>query len=315
MRSRYFNRPCLVVLTVAFAGCGGGGDNGGGMTTPSRTITAVAISGSNMLTVAGETSQLSARAQFSTGSAEDVTQQAAWSSSNGAVASVTAGGLVTAVAAGAATISASYQNVTGTQGVSVASAPLQLLSIEGATVLTTRSQTSQLTARARLADGSTQDVTATAAWSVADTSIATIVPGAVLTAANNGLSEVVATFQGQRATRTVETRWSDCQAGGTKFHINGVSQTPRTALAEQGCQTCHAPGQSAAKWDFTRSPAEVYNTVLLLVRPRDLVTSRLAQFGQTVPGHSPASTVNSCYPGSWCGDLIRRWISEGACAP
>lgn len=297
------------------AGCGGGSGGGGGG-GGSRVLTTVAIIGNSIFTAVGQTSQLTAEARYSTGPPENVTASATWSSSNTAIATVTPGGLVTAAGSGNASITATYQGVTGTQGVSVSSPPVQSLTIDGNTILTSRSQTSQLTAAARLADGSTQNVTLTADWSVSNPAVATIVPGGLLTAQNNGVAEAVATFQGQRATRTVETRWADCQVGGTRFHSNGVSQTPLTALNGQGCQTCHAGGRSAARLDFTRAPADVYNAVLVLVRPRDVNNSRLAQFGQSAQGgHVQSSAVNACYPGAWCGDLIRRWITEGACPP
>ncbi|MCC7124925.1 MAG: Ig-like domain-containing protein [Acidobacteria bacterium] len=303
----------LVLAAAAAAACGGGDDPP--VTPPSPTLTSVAIIGNTAFTAAGETSQLQAEARYSSGPAQTVTSQAAWSSTNQGIATVSGAGLVTAVGAGTASINAVYQNVTGTQGVSVAATPVQTLTIAGNTVFTTRNQTSQLTATATLANGSTQNVTATAAWSVADAGVATVSSAALLTAGNNGLSEVAASYQGQRVTRVVETRWSDCQGGGVPFHTNGAAQTPRTALSEQGCQTCHAAGGSGARLDFTRSAADVYNAVLLFVRPRDVNASRLAQFGQSVPNHRTPASVNSCYPGSWCGDLIRRWITEGACAP
>ena len=243
-----------------------------------------------------------------------MTTQATWSSSNPAVATVSAGGLVTAQAAGTGAITATFQGVTGTQGVTVSAPQVQQVSINGNTVFTSRNQTSQLAATAVMADGSTQTVTATAAWAVSNTNVATVSTGAVLTAGNNGLSEVSATFMGTRATRTIETRWADCQSNGIRFNA-GVGSGAFEALATQGCQNCHRTGSTAARWDFNRAATDVYNTALLLVRPRDAGNSTLAQFGQTLAGHPGAAGVNPCYPGSWCGDAIRNWISGGACPP
>lgn len=63
--------------------------------------------------------QLSAEVTYEDGTTEDVTTSASWSSSDEGVATVSSGGLVTAVAAGAATITASYKGVSGECAVTV----------------------------------------------------------------------------------------------------------------------------------------------------------------------------------------------------
>lgn len=313
MSSRILGLWSVYVLSVTAAACGGGG--GGGGNGPSRTLAAVAITGNTTFTGAGQTSQLTARAQYSDSSSDEVTTQATWASSNQAVATVSATGLVTSQSGGtSATITATFQGVTGSAGVTVAQPQVQQLAITGNTIFTTRNQTSQLTATATLAGGATQNVTATATWAVANTAVASISTSGVLTAGVNGLSEVSATFMGARATQAVQTRWADCQANGIRFNA-GVGSGAYEALATQGCQSCHRAGSTAARWDFNRAAADVYNTALLLVRPRDTGGSSLAQFGQSVGGHPGAASVNPCYPGSWCGDAIRNWISGGACPP
>jgi hypothetical protein len=314
MSSRTFDLSCIGVLTASLVACGGGGGGGGG-NGPSRTLTAVTITGNTTFTSAGQTSQLAARAQYSDSTSDDVTTQATWSSSNQAVATVSATGLVTSQSGGtSATITATFQSVTGSAGVTVAAPPVQQLAITGNTIFTTRNQTSQLTATATLAGGATQNVTATAVWAVSNTSVASVSSSALLTAGANGLSEVSATFMGTRATRTIETRWADCQSNGIRFNA-GVGSGAYEALATQGCQSCHRAGSSGGRWDFNRAATDVYNTALLLVRPREAGNSTLAQFGQTFGGHPGAASVNPCYPGSWCGDAIRNWIAGGACPP
>ena len=72
--------------------------------------TLVVVSGTAPAIGAGN--QFTAMARFADGSIQDVTSQATWTSSNTDVATVD-GGLVTGVAAGVVTISAKYQNLTG----------------------------------------------------------------------------------------------------------------------------------------------------------------------------------------------------------
>ena len=59
------------------------------------------------------TLQLWALAADSNGARVDVTNQAQWSSSNIAIASVAPGGLVSGISEGAVTVKAKYQSVTG----------------------------------------------------------------------------------------------------------------------------------------------------------------------------------------------------------
>jgi hypothetical protein len=82
------------------------------------------------LSVIGQTVQLDAGATLSNGEYPDVTSVATWQSSNAAVATVS-GGLVTAVAPGTVTISATYQGRTGTVNISVAPGNVVTAAIDG----------------------------------------------------------------------------------------------------------------------------------------------------------------------------------------
>ena len=87
-------------------------------TPPSPTVTSVNIAGGNAVTV-GQTLQLSATANFSDNTNQNVTTTATWESSNTGVATVSSGGLVTGVAAGNSDVRARFQNVTGTASLQV----------------------------------------------------------------------------------------------------------------------------------------------------------------------------------------------------
>lgn len=78
--------------------------------TPVTTMTKLTVDGLTALTTLGQTTQLTARAGFSDGATQDVTNQAAWHSSNTAVATVSPGGLVTGVTFGQADVTAQFQN-------------------------------------------------------------------------------------------------------------------------------------------------------------------------------------------------------------
>jgi hypothetical protein len=85
--------------------------------TSPTTVSSVAVTGATP--AIGASSQFSAVATFSGGTTQDVTSTATWQSSNVAVATVSATGMVTAIAPGNATISATYQTVAGSDTITL----------------------------------------------------------------------------------------------------------------------------------------------------------------------------------------------------
>lgn len=106
-----------LVLSILSA-CGGGGGSSDAVTPPAPTAATVTISGNDAAILPGATLQLAARAATSAGvvlSSASIN----WSTSNAAVATVSSAGLVSAVAAGTATVSASSGSASGTTEVRV----------------------------------------------------------------------------------------------------------------------------------------------------------------------------------------------------
>ena len=81
-------------------------------------LTALAVTPDTVSVADGEITALAATATYSDGSTADVTAQATWTSSAPATATVSAG-FVTGLAAGAATVTATYQGQTDTCAVTV----------------------------------------------------------------------------------------------------------------------------------------------------------------------------------------------------
>ena len=102
-----------MLAATLLASCSGGGDKGvtnpggGGGVTP--VLTSITISGSNSTTVGG-TLQLTASPKDQTGAA--INAAVTWTTSSAFVATVSSTGLVTGVAAGQATITATSGSVT-----------------------------------------------------------------------------------------------------------------------------------------------------------------------------------------------------------
>ncbi|PYR56917.1 MAG: hypothetical protein DMF91_20755 [Acidobacteria bacterium] len=77
------------------------------------------------------------------------------------------------------------------------------LSIDGNASLSTRGETSQLTARATLSDGHVEDRTSTVQWSSSDATIAVVSRTGLLTAMGDGKTVVTAKLETVAATKPV----------------------------------------------------------------------------------------------------------------
>ena len=150
---------------------------------------------------AGSSSQLSATASLVDGTAQYVWPNATWQSSNAAVATVSAGGLVTAVSPGTARITATYQGRVGSFGVLV-QPTVASLAVSGVTSLTALGSATQLTATASLNGGSTRNVTAGAVWQTSNAAVATTSTSGLITAVSAGAATITATYQGHTASAT-----------------------------------------------------------------------------------------------------------------
>jgi uncharacterized protein YjdB len=98
-----------IAIALGAAACGSS-------TTPS-TVTSIAVTGTTP--AIGASSQFTASAAMSDGTTQDVTSLATWQSSNTSDATVSTSGLVTGVAAGTVVVQATYQNVTGSDQITV----------------------------------------------------------------------------------------------------------------------------------------------------------------------------------------------------
>lgn len=105
----------LVLLHVAISAC----DKTGGPSATALTTKAITISGTGDIRGRGKTLQLKAIATLSDGSTQDQTGTATWTSTNVAVATINSAGLVTSIALGTTTISATVGGIAGSVTVNV----------------------------------------------------------------------------------------------------------------------------------------------------------------------------------------------------
>lgn len=143
-------------------------------------LTSLEVSPPRVEVLAGTSVAFTAQAYFENGTSEDVTSLVAWSTSDGSIANVDATGLATAIAPGAADISAnvSYQgnNYSDSGRLIVKEEPVTIveLLVDPATAEVLVEGQQSFTARVLLSDSTDQDVTDQVSWISGDTSIASV---------------------------------------------------------------------------------------------------------------------------------------------
>jgi Carboxypeptidase regulatory-like domain/Bacterial Ig-like domain (group 2) len=180
----------MVAMGAMAAACGHNAANPAAPTGPGPSVSSIAVTSAP---VSNASVQMTAMARLSDGSSQDVTRSAAWESSNPAVATVSPTGMVSVVGAGELDVRATYQNVSGSMHLRVGSVPVSAVTIVGAPA--GASTPFQLTAMARLVDGSMLDVTGRATWQSSNTQLATVSSTGVVTVVGTGDVDLQATYQ------------------------------------------------------------------------------------------------------------------------
>ncbi|MGN6525278.1 MAG: kelch repeat-containing protein [Burkholderiaceae bacterium] len=158
--------------------------------------------GSGALPV-GLSQPLVATGHFADGSTADLTRDATWASAAPAVATVGAAtGVADALAVGRTTVSASIGGVAGARALDTVAATVQSIVLSPSALQTGVGITRRLVATGTFSDGSVADISASASWSAATPSIATVAQGAV-TGAAPGSTGITATLDGVSASTTV----------------------------------------------------------------------------------------------------------------
>ncbi len=142
----------------------------------------------------GESEQLTVTGNYSDGTVQNLTQSATWSSSAPGVATITAGGLATAMTAGTSSLSATMTSITSSATLTVTSAALVSIAVTPGNASIAAGNTQQFAATGSYSDGSAQNLTSTAAWSSAAPGVATITPGGLATGVKTGQSSLSATL-------------------------------------------------------------------------------------------------------------------------
>src|SRR5579872_3137833 len=147
---------------------------------PPPTLQTITVTPSTATVAIGGTVAFTATGHYSDGSSQNVTTQAAWSSSSSSVATVVSNtGVATGVTAGGpVTITASLSGINGTAPLTVSAPPpptLQTITVAPGTPTVAIGGTVAFTATGHYSDGSSKAITTQAAWSSSSSSVATVI--------------------------------------------------------------------------------------------------------------------------------------------
>lgn len=144
----------------------------------SATLSSIQVSAPNSTIALGTSEQYTAVGIYSDGSNQDITSLVTWSSTMASTATVSNAsgtrGLVTSVAMGSTSISASLSGVTGSRNLTVSSATLASIMVTPGGAFLAKGTQQSFTATGVFSDGTMQDLTTAVSWSSSAGSVAVV---------------------------------------------------------------------------------------------------------------------------------------------
>ncbi len=162
------------------------------LTVTSATLVSIAISAPSLSIAKGTSEQFTATGTYSDGSMQNLTSSVTWSSQTAGVATITAGGLATALGTGTSKMQAVSGAVIGSATLMVTAANLVSIAVTAPSLSIVKGTSEQFTATGTYSDGSMQNLTSSATWSSQSTGVATITVGGMVTAVGTGTSSIKA---------------------------------------------------------------------------------------------------------------------------
>ncbi len=176
------------------------------VTVTAATVVDVSVTPVTFTAAVGEDQRFQAVAIFSDGTSRNVTVQATWTSTAPSVAQVSnrpgQQGLVTALAAGTATLRATFEGVSGSASVTVTAATLTTVQVTPFAPSLAAGSTLRFQAVAIFSDGTSRNVTGEATWLSSDATVASSSNGigsrGLATALAAGTTTLEAVYLGTR---------------------------------------------------------------------------------------------------------------------
>jgi uncharacterized protein YjdB len=187
------------------------------LTVSQAPVATVSVTPSPLSMTVGQTTQLTAALADSAGNALNG-RVVAWSTSNSAVATVSAQGLVTAIAPGSATITATSEGKSGSASLTVTNVAVGSVSVQPQGPSIPIAASVQLAATVRDVNGNVV-TNRVVTWSSSNSAIATVSQSGLVTGVAHGSATITATSEGKSGTSTVTV---------TGFPVGSVVVSPAT---------------------------------------------------------------------------------------
>ena len=252
----------LLALAIVVAACGGGGEPAAPVPVPfTPVVTTVEVSPGTAALVLDQTVRLSVTVKDQKGGTLSG-RVPAWTTSSAAVATVASDGLVSAVGAGSATITAAVEGKQGSATITVTS-PVASVSLARDTATLTANATLQLSATIKDARGATLSGRAIA-WTSSAATVATVSTGGLVTALNAGRTFVVVSSEGKSDTATISV-----QPGPVQLSTRSGASSSATIGPAGGSIT--AAGAGGVQYTLTVPLLALSEPIEITVTPLDAV--------------------------------------------
>lgn len=189
--------------SAAIKATSGGVSGSTTLNVTAATLVSIGITPSNPSMAKGTTLQFTATGIFSDNTSQDLTTQVTWSSSNTAFATIGTSGLATSVNPGSPTITATLGGKSGSTLLTVTPATLASVEVTPTNPTIAKGTTRQFKATGIFSDSTKQDLTASAAWSSSDGTVASISSAGLSTGIKAGTTTITASFGGKSGTATL----------------------------------------------------------------------------------------------------------------
>jgi Bacterial Ig-like domain (group 2) len=156
------------------------------------TLVSIAVTAPSLSMAKGTSEQFTATGTYSDQTTQNLTSSVTWRSQNTGVATVTAGGSVTAAGAGTSTIQAVSGTVMGSATLTVTSATLVSIAETPSNFSIAKGTTEQFTATGIFSDNSTQNLTSSVTWSSQTMNVAMITAGGLAMGLTPGTTKIEA---------------------------------------------------------------------------------------------------------------------------
>ena len=265
-------------------------------------LESISVQASSSPLFVGHSTQLSALGSYSDSTSANVTSVSQWTSSNPSVATVgLTTGLVQAVSAGSATITATVGSVSGALAVSPQAVVLASIAVTPSPAYSGIGVSLQLAATGINNDGSTADVTTAARWAADTPAVATVVPTTGLATGiavgSSTISATIGSVSGTTPLSVLTNQWSVTGGLLSAFEKHTATLLPSGRVLIVGGA---APAPASSNAELFDPVRQMWVLAATLLMPRVDHTATLLPDGTVLVAGGDASplTVEVYDPGA-----------------